>query len=152
MPTEALAADAADLLRHVPYGRLAATLRAMPFVVPARHALVGGTLLLRMHAGLGYHRAGSGSVVAYGVDNLHLLPVPPGGEPHGHLWSVQCIGRATRVEPTEEERTLLGTQPAHVDGDAFAPVYLRLTPELTTVHTLDYSGERPSQHVASTTI
>lgn len=152
MPTEALTPDAAELLGRVPYGRLAATLHAMPFVVPARHALVHGTLLLRMHAGLGYHRAGSGTVVAYGVDNLHVLPaVPHEGSP-ARLWSVQCIGRATTVEPSEEERALLGTEPAHVDGDRFAPVFLRLNPELTSVHTLDYAPERPSQHAASTTI
>ncbi|MGQ4514905.1 pyridoxamine 5'-phosphate oxidase family protein [Streptomyces sp. DW26H14] len=154
MPTEAPdATEATALLARVPYGRLAATLRALPFVAPARHVVLPGALLLRMHAGLGYHRACSGTVVAYGADNLTRASAEQAA---GSFWSVQCIGTATIVRPPGEERALFGPAPPSADGERFEPVYLRLVPELTTVHrfgpTSDNSGERHSQHVASTII
>ncbi|MBP0457455.1 pyridoxamine 5'-phosphate oxidase family protein [Streptomyces montanisoli] len=152
MPTEAPdVTEATALLARVPYGRLAATLRAMPFVAPARHVVLPGALLLRMHAGLGYHRACSGSVVAYGADNLAPGSAAQDQEPR---WSVQCIGTAVTVRPTDEESALFGPEPLLVDGERFDAVYLRIVPRLTSVHRLlpRGSGERPSEHAASTTI
>ena len=94
------AARAIDLLGRVPYGRVATSMRALPFVAPARHVVTGGRVLLRLHAGLGYHHACLGSVVAYGADNLNS-----GAE---HLWSVQFTGTAEPFEPTAEELALFG--------------------------------------------
>ncbi|GAA3736879.1 pyridoxamine 5'-phosphate oxidase family protein [Streptomyces tremellae] len=159
MSTDApLTAEATALLARVPYGKLAATLRALPFVAPARHVVLQDALLLRMHRGLGYHRACAGTVVAYGADNL--APRPGDRD----RWSVQCIGTASIVRPTEAEEALFGAADGLVDGEPFDPVYLRLVPELSTVHrlmpeygadppaTLTDSAARPDRHAASSTI
>lgn len=142
MPTSeapAMSADevrAIELLGRVAYGRVATSMRAMPFVAPARHVVADGRVLLRMHRGLGYHRACNGSVVAYGADNCDS-----GAE---HIWSVQFTGTAEIVEPTAEERAAFGPEPVRVDGEPFTPVFLRIEPQFVTVHELDYS-ERPEE-------
>ncbi|MEV7865472.1 pyridoxamine 5'-phosphate oxidase family protein [Streptomyces sp. NPDC088124] len=138
MSTEEL--RAIDLLTRVPYGRVATSMRAMPFVAPARHVVTGGSVLLRMHAGHGYHQACGGGVVAYGADNYDS-----GAD---DLWSVQFTGTAEVIEPTASEIEMFGAKPHHVDGKPFDPVYMRLTPQFITVHTLDYADERRSQHAA----
>lgn len=126
---------AIELLGRVSYGRVATSMRAMPFVAPARHIVADGRVLLRMHRGLGYHRACNGSVVAYGADNF--------SSGSAHLWSVQFTGTAEIVEPTEEELAAFGPDPELVDGEAFAPVYMRIEPQFVTVHALDYASETP---------
>jgi nitroimidazol reductase NimA-like FMN-containing flavoprotein (pyridoxamine 5'-phosphate oxidase superfamily) len=132
---------ALQLLSRVPYGRVATSMRAMPFVTPARHVVVAdGSVLLRMHAGHGYHRACGGGVVAYGADNY--------GSEDAEQWSVQFTGTAELVEPTAEELELFGSGPYQVDGQPFEPVYMRLVPQFVAVHTLDYCRERRSQYVA----
>ncbi|MEW2548027.1 pyridoxamine 5'-phosphate oxidase family protein [Streptomyces sp. NPDC047002] len=159
MSTDApLTAEATALLARVPYGKLAATLRALPFVAPARHVVLPDALLLRMHRGLGYHRACAGTVVAYGADDL--APRPGDSD----RWSVQCIGTASIVRPPQAEEALFGEAGGVVDGEPFDPVYLRLVPELTTVHHLlpghgtgapaapTASTARPDRHAASSTI
>ncbi|MFF8610618.1 pyridoxamine 5'-phosphate oxidase family protein [Streptomyces sp. NPDC015346] len=133
--TEAVAADAIQLLSRVPYGRVATIMRAMPFVAPARHIVDDGRVLLRMHQGFGYHRACAGGVVAYGADNLNSGAA--------HLWSVQFTGTAEAVEPTDAQLAAFGPAPRLVDGEPFAPVYLRVEPRFTTVHALD-SATPPS--------
>ncbi|MFJ3904301.1 pyridoxamine 5'-phosphate oxidase family protein [Streptomyces sp. NPDC090025] len=125
---------AIELLNRVAYGRLATSMRAMPFVAPARHIVAGGHVLIRLHRGLGYHRACNGSVVAYGADNL--------SSPTGNQWSVQFTGTAEIVEPTEEEIAAFGPEPSSVDGEPFQPVYMRIDPQFVTVHTLDYPAEQ----------
>lgn len=124
---------AIELLRRVSYGRVATSMRAMPFVAPARHIVADGRVLLRMHRGLGYHRACQGSVVAYGADNLNS-----GAD---HLWSVQFTGTAEVVEPTEEQLAAFGPAPRIVDGAPFEPVYMRVEPRFVTVHALDYTAD-----------
>ncbi|MFI0925950.1 pyridoxamine 5'-phosphate oxidase family protein [Streptomyces sp. NPDC021012] len=155
---EALSADetvsadeirAIELLGRVSYGRVATSMRAMPFVAPARHVVADGRVLLRMHRGLGYHRACNGSVVAYGADNF--------GSGTERIWSVQFTGTAEIVEPTTEELAAFGPEPVRVDGEPFTPVFLRIEPQFVTVHELDYSGrpeagstghseKRPEEH------
>jgi nitroimidazol reductase NimA-like FMN-containing flavoprotein (pyridoxamine 5'-phosphate oxidase superfamily) len=132
---------AVELLNRVAYGRVATSMRAMPFVAPARHLVDdGGGVLLRMHRGLGYHRACAGSVVAYGADNF--------GSGAENLWSVQFTGTAEVVEPTEEQLAAFGPAPRVVDGEPFDPIYLRIEPQFVTVHRLDYSAERHLHHAA----
>ncbi|WP_405676654.1 pyridoxamine 5'-phosphate oxidase family protein [Streptomyces sp. NBC_01511] len=130
-PTDEL--RAIELLNRVQYGRVATSMRAMPFVAPARHIVAADRVVLRMHRGMGYHRACSGSVVAYGADNFHS------GEPD--LWSVQFTGTANMVRPTRDQLELFGPGPRQVDGEPFDPVYLRLTPQFVTVHVLEYAAE-----------
>lgn len=119
---------AIELLRRVPYGRVATSMRALPFLAVARHIVVDGRVVLRMHGGFGYHRACAGSVVAYGADNFNS------GE--AALWTVQFTGTAELVEPTTAELELFGPGPHFVDGEVFDPVYMRIEPQLVTVHTL----------------
>ncbi|MFJ7064128.1 pyridoxamine 5'-phosphate oxidase family protein [Streptomyces sp. NPDC101115] len=128
---------AIELLNRVSYGRLATSMRAMPFVAPARHIVADGGVLIRMHRGLGYHRACNGSVVAYGADNL-----TSGAE---NLWSVQFTGTAAIIEPTEEQLAAFGQAPRSVDNEPFEPVYMRIEPQFVTVHTLDYSSDQAEQ-------
>ncbi|MET9722205.1 pyridoxamine 5'-phosphate oxidase family protein [Streptomyces zaomyceticus] len=127
---------AVELISRVSYGRVATSMRAMPFVAPARHIVSDGRVLLRLHRGLGYHRACNGSVVAYGADNFNS-----GSE---NLWSVQFTGTAEIVEPTEDELAAFGTEPELVDGEPFDPVYMRIEPQFVTVHALDYASETPA--------
>ncbi|MDT9690792.1 pyridoxamine 5'-phosphate oxidase family protein [Streptomyces sp. P9(2023)] len=124
---------AIELLNRVSYGRVATSMRAMPFVAPARHIVVDGGVLIRMHRGLGYHRACAGSVVAYGADNFNS-----GAE---NLWSVQFTGTAEVVEPTEEQLAAFGPAPQVVDDEPFDAVYLRIEPQFVTVHQLDYTSD-----------
>ncbi|EST26205.1 pyridoxamine 5'-phosphate oxidase family protein [Streptomyces niveus] len=131
---------AIDLLGRVRYGRVATSMRAMPFVAPARHIVKDENVVLRLHRGMGYHRACSGSVVAYGADNFHT------GEPD--LWSVQFTGTASMIRPTTDELALFGPGPHHVDGEPFEPVYMSLTPQFVTVHVLEYSTGQPAEQPA----
>lgn len=131
---------AMELLTRVSYGRVSTTMRAMPFVAPARHVVADGTVLLRMHAGHGYHRACAGGVVAFGADNFHV------GD--NDLWSVQLTGAAEIIEPTPRELEMFGPAPSLVDDKLYEPAYMRLTPQFYAVHTLDYSMERQAQHTA----
>ncbi|GAA2419526.1 pyridoxamine 5'-phosphate oxidase family protein [Streptomyces mauvecolor] len=133
-------ARAIELLARVPYGRVATSMRALPFVAPARHIVIDGCVLLRLHAGLGHHHACLGSVVAYGADNL--------GSGGADVWSVQFTGTAEPFEPTAGELALFGDDPRAVDGEPFDPVYMRIEPQFVTVHSLDYSKERQLKYVA----
>ncbi|MET8970171.1 pyridoxamine 5'-phosphate oxidase family protein [Streptomyces hydrogenans] len=136
---------AIELLGRASYGRVATSMRAMPFVAPARHIVSDGSVLIRMHEGLGYHQACSGSVVAYGADDL---------DPEsGTLCSVQFTGTAEIVEPTEDELAAFGPEPLSVDGEPFVPVFMRIEPQFVTVHSIDYgpaagSGARHLHHAA----
>ncbi|MFS8200259.1 pyridoxamine 5'-phosphate oxidase family protein [Streptomyces sp. CWNU-52B] len=120
---------AAGLLGRVEYGRVAASVRALPFLAPARHIVAADDrVLLRMHRGHGHHQACAGQVVAYGADNLGSAL--PGVE----RWSVQIVGVCESVEPTAAELEHFGPGPLRVDGRPFEPVYLGITPRLATVH------------------
>ncbi|MGX1882292.1 pyridoxamine 5'-phosphate oxidase family protein [Streptomyces sp. NPDC055287] len=142
MPTEDQDLRAIELLRRVPYGRVATSMRALPFLAVARHIVVQGRVLLRMHAGFNHHQACHGSVVAYGADNFHAAPVPGDGA----LWAVQCTGTAEIFEPADEELELFGRGPLYVDGELFDPVYMRIEPQFVTAHTLNSAPERQCEH------
>jgi hypothetical protein len=116
-------------------------MRALPFLAFARHIVVDGRVLLRMHRGCGYHRACIGSVVAYGSDNLSSA------KPGESLWSVQVVGQCEALEPTAAELELFGPAPRLVDGEPFEPVYLGVEPQFSTVHSTDGGLERQFQHV-----
>jgi len=123
------AQPAIALLARTDHGRVATTLRALPFLALAGHIVQDGRLLLRMPRSHGYHHACVGSVVAYGADNLDSAG--PGEE----LWSVQVIGTCEPHEPTADQVERFG--PAR---DAM--VYLRIEPRLGTVHSVDGGLER----------
>lgn len=123
-----------ELLRRVPYGRLATSMRALPFLTVARHIVCDGRILLRMHSGFGHHEACDGSVVAYGADNCDDAASGDGGD----LWSVQFTGPAEIVHPCREQEALFGAAPVSVNGEPFAPAYLRVDPHFVTEHTLNF--------------
>ncbi|WP_416970313.1 pyridoxamine 5'-phosphate oxidase family protein [Streptomyces sp. 4F14] len=113
MPLTADTRHALDLLARADHGQVAASVRALPFLATARHAVVADRLLLRL---CGHQHACAGQIVAYGT----------GAADH---WSVQVVGLCETAEPTVEERAL-------IPGDAPTdPVYLWVTPEYATVHT-----------------
>ncbi|MFF7360171.1 pyridoxamine 5'-phosphate oxidase family protein [Streptomyces sp. NPDC008125] len=134
--------QAIALLYRVPYGRLATSRHALPLLAPARHIVHDGHLVLRMHGGLGHHEACDGSVVAYGADNLNTAA--PGDR---DLWAVQFTGTAELLEPSRAQRARFGALPAEVDGETFAPVYLRLRPQFASVHTLGWNSSPHPGHV-----
>lgn len=119
---------AADLLGRVEHGRVATSMRALPFLASARHIVVDGRVLLRLHRGHGYHRACVGGVVAYGAE------VPSARSRQS--WSVQVVGECAAVEPTTAELDRFGPAPCSVDGVPFDPVYLRVEPQFATVHSM----------------
>jgi hypothetical protein len=123
------ARPAIALLSRTDHGRVATTLRALPFLAFAGHIVQDGQLLLRMPRSHGYHHACVGSVVAYGADNLDSAG--PGED----LWSVQVIGTCEPYEPTADQVERFG--PAR---DAM--VHLRIEPRLSTVHSADGGLER----------
>ncbi|MEU9308063.1 pyridoxamine 5'-phosphate oxidase family protein [Streptomyces sp. NPDC048256] len=145
MPTDERLA--VDLLARTEYGRVAASLRAMPFLAGARHIVVDGRLLLRMHRGHGYPRACVGHVVAYGSDNLNRARpgcVEGRWSVVGGRWSVETVGKCAAVEPTAAELELFGPAPRSVDGGVpFDPVYLRVTPQFVTVDRQGATLKRP---------
>ncbi|MEV7136905.1 pyridoxamine 5'-phosphate oxidase family protein [Streptomyces tauricus] len=133
---------AAGLLGRVEHGRVAASVRALPFLAPARHIVVADRLLLRMHRGHGHHRVCAGSVVAYGADNLASAPV--GTE----QWSVHIVGWCESAEPTDAQLARFGPGPLRVDGGPFEAVYLEINPGLATVHSLGVTANatHPNEH------
>lgn len=139
-------ARAMELLGSVRYGRLAMSMRALPFLAVARHLVIGGHVVLRMHRGLGFHESCDGSVIAYGADNFNS-PAP--GDPQD-LWSVQFTGPAEIVRPGADQRERFGTGPAEVNGEHFDPVYVRLDPHVAHMHTLAF-GASPSGRTHSVT-
>ncbi|MHC0429264.1 pyridoxamine 5'-phosphate oxidase family protein [Streptomyces sp. O3] len=128
------AVEAIELLGRVEYGRVATSMRALPFLAVARHIVRNGRILLRMHRGFGYHLACQGGVVAYGADSLN--------HDGDGAWSAQCVGACEAVEPTTDELGLLGPAPRFADGEAFDPVYLRVEPQVGTVHRLEGGSAR----------
>ncbi|MFE4449067.1 hypothetical protein [Streptomyces sp. NPDC056796] len=162
------------LLGSVRYGRLAMSMRALPFLAVARHLVIEGRVVLRMHRGLGFHESCDGSVVAYGADNFNapvagdgsgrILGDTSSGTPGGTggasststregtsgLWSVQFTGPVEIMEPAPGQRERFGTGPAEVNGERFDPVYLRLDPHLAHMHTLSF-GASPSGRTRSVT-
>ncbi|MGW2083981.1 pyridoxamine 5'-phosphate oxidase family protein [Streptomyces sp. NPDC001880] len=151
--------QAIDLLRRVRYGRLATSMRALPFLSVARHVVIDGRVVLRMHSGFGYHNACDGTVVAYGADNFSTFGAGgtgPSGDGSGgdgsggdgDLWAVQFTGTAEIVHPVPGQRALFGDAPARVNGEPFDPAYLRIEPHFISVHTLDFDASQPTGNTA----
>ncbi|MDC7338041.1 pyridoxamine 5'-phosphate oxidase family protein [Streptomyces lydicus] len=136
MPTDTY--RAIELLGRIPYGRVSASRRALPFTTVTRHLVLDdGRLMLRLHRGYDYHRALDGSVVAYEADNVNSGAAD--------TWSVQFTGTARVTAPAAAERERFGATPRLADGEPFDPVFLRIEPEFVTLHWLT---EVPAHHLA----
>ncbi|GAA1358529.1 pyridoxamine 5'-phosphate oxidase family protein [Streptomyces beijiangensis] len=132
---------ALTLLGRLSYGRVATSMRALPFLAIARHIVTAdGRVVLRMHAGLGHHEACVGSVVTYAADNLGL------GD--SDLWSVQFTGTAETTVPSDEELTLFEPEPVAVNGEPFEPVYMRISPQFVNIDRLQYARPRAVRNAA----
>ncbi|GGO84595.1 pyridoxamine 5'-phosphate oxidase family protein [Wenjunlia tyrosinilytica] len=124
-----------SLLSRARYGRLGASRRALPSIVPMRHVVSGGTVLLRTHRPWGHHTACDGAVVAFEAG--HFDPAA-----HEAAWTVQVIGPARVVDPSREERALFGGAPASIDGEPYDPVHVRIEPRIVTGRTSAVPGAR----------
>lgn len=78
------------LLGGVPFGRIVYTVRALPAIVPVRHLLDDGMVVVRTHVGGDC----AGAVVAFQADSID--PVAESG------WSVTVTGVARRVQDPAE--------------------------------------------------
>lgn len=112
MPSERL--HAIELLGRVPYGRLATSMRALPFLAVARHIVIDDHVVLRMHSGLGFHDACDGSVIAYGADNLNTAsPASAAGGPG----TASDPGSGTGSAPGPGPASPAATSPATGGGE-----------------------------------
>ncbi|MFK0171086.1 pyridoxamine 5'-phosphate oxidase family protein [Streptomyces sp. NPDC090306] len=128
------------LLGLVDRGQVATSRRALPYLAAARHVVVDGRLVLRMHRGHDHHRSCVGSIVAYGADEPgsdgEAAGARGGGGRGPVRWSVQVVGECAAVEPTAAELERFGPPPPPLaDDEPFDPVYVCVTPEFVTVRT-----------------
>ena len=114
------------LLGEAPFGRIVYTVRALPAIVPVRHLVENGMVVVRSHVGGDC----AGSVVAFQADGTGY------GHPLG--WSVTVTGVARRIVDAEET--------AHYES-LIVPLVemgnvevIRIFPEIITGYRLD-SGD-----------
>lgn len=82
--------EALRLLGGAPFGRIVYTIRALPAIVPVRHLVDNGMVVVRTHVGGDC----AGAVVAFQADDID--PVAESG------WSVTVTGVARRVLDADE--------------------------------------------------
>lgn len=83
-------AESLRLLGEAPFGRIVYTVRALPAIVPVRHLIENGMVIVRSHVGGDC----AGSVVAFQADGT--------GPGHELGWSVTVTGVARRIVDAEE--------------------------------------------------
>lgn len=131
---------AIELVAGVRHGRLALSRHAMPYIAVARHAVVDGHLLIRVHHGSGVHRASDGSVVGYQADNLDAAT--------DSVWSVHLTGTARVVPAPRNPGQMFGPLPSFVDEPDVEPVHLRIDPEFVDVQFARGVAQWPEPHAA----
>jgi hypothetical protein len=112
------------LLDEAPFGRIVYTVRALPAIVPVRHLVDNGMVVVRTHVGAEC----AGSVVAYQADDLWLP------DEHVKGWTVTVTGVARRVLDPEE----LAGYEARLTPlvEAAAVETIRIYPEIVTGYRL----------------
>jgi hypothetical protein len=125
--TELTRPESLRLLGGAPFGRIIYTVRALPAIVPVRHVVDDGMVIVRSHVG----GECAGSVVAFQADGI---------DPEAELgWSVTVTGVARRVLDQDElaryesELAPLVTM-AHVE-------VIRIYPEIVTGYRLVEGAE-----------
>jgi hypothetical protein len=112
------------LLEQAPIGRIVYTVRALPAIVPVRHLVVNGMIVVRTHVGAEC----AGSVVAYQADDLRSPDSCEGG------WTVTVTGVARRVLDRDELAEYAARLAPLVDaGDVET---IRIYPEIVTGYRL----------------
>ncbi|WP_062209929.1 hypothetical protein [Streptomyces sp. NBRC 109706] len=119
-------AHALRLLPRVPHGRAAATVRALPWVLPASHLVTGDQLLLRVPTARGAALPLDGTVVAY---EAHHEGDAAGSAP----WQAQLVGIVSVTDPERGARSAFPPAPRYARHPE--ATYLRLAPRYAAVHT-----------------
>ena len=90
------ASECVELMKSVPVGRIAITIKALPVILPVNFVVIDDVIVFRTVPGTKLAAATSGAVVAFEVDSY---------EPHGRTgWSVVVQGMASEVtDPLELE-------------------------------------------------
>jgi len=122
--TELSRPESLRLLDEAPFGRIVYTVRALPAIVPVRHLVDNGMVVVRTHVGAEC----AGSVVAYQADDLWLP------DEHVKGWTVTVTGVARRVLDPEE----LAGYEARLTPlvEAAAVETIRIYPEIVTGYRL----------------
>jgi hypothetical protein len=112
------------LLDEAPFGRIVYTVRALPAIVPVRHLVDNGMIVVRTHVGAEC----AGSVVAYQADDLW--------SPDEHVkgWTVTVTGVARRVLDPEELAGYEARLTPLVEATAVETI--RIYPEIVTGYRL----------------
>jgi hypothetical protein len=112
------------LLDEAPFGRIVYTVRALPAIVPVRHLVDNGMVVVRTHVGAEC----AGSVVAYQADDLW--------SPDEHVkgWTVTVTGVARRVLDPEELAGYAARLTPLVEAAAVETI--RIYPEIVTGYRL----------------
>jgi hypothetical protein len=114
------------LLTGAPVGRIVYTVRALPAIVPVRHLVDNGMIVVRTHIG----GECAGSVVAYQADEL--------GDCDQDGWTVTVTGVARRLLDAEEIAHYEDVLPPLVT--AATVEVIRIYPEIVTGHRLVPAG------------
>jgi hypothetical protein len=110
------------LLGGAPFGRIVYTVRALPAVVPVRHCVENGMVVVRTHIAAEC----TGSVVAFQADGID--PVAEVG------WSITVTGVARRIlDPEETARFESLIDPLVTTGNV---ELIRIFPEIVAGHRL----------------
>lgn len=112
------------LLEQAPIGRIVYTVRALPAIVPVRHLVDNGMIVVRTHVGAEC----AGSVVAYQSDDLW----PPDNGDGG--WTVTVTGVARRVLDRDELAEYEARLAPLVDAPEVETI--RIYPEIVTGYRL----------------
>jgi nitroimidazol reductase NimA-like FMN-containing flavoprotein (pyridoxamine 5'-phosphate oxidase superfamily) len=103
-------AECLHRLAEATFGRVGATSRALPVILPVNYRLIGEEVVFRTSPGTKLALASAGTIVAFEIDGIDAV------EHHG--WSVLAIGRARVVtDPAELDRLATAGVPRWVEGD-----------------------------------
>jgi hypothetical protein len=111
------------LLTGAPFGRIVYTVRALPAIVPVRHLVDNGMIVVRTHVGAEC----AGSVVAYQADEI--------GSCDEDGWTVTVTGVARRLLDAEEIAHYEHVLVPLVEAETVEVI--RIYPEIVTGHRLD---------------
>jgi len=99
-------------------GRVAVTTDALPVIAPVNYVLDGNSIVFRTRPGGMLARACDNAVIAFGIDEL--------AADGSHGWSVNVVGIASLLAPSEQLRALSRGLVSAAGDDAQQFVRLRI--------------------------